>query len=147
MGDVLIRAILLYACLFSLAHLLLYVCAEYICQSINQITMRVLSPMWEVALVTSILQAETTYLYLMLLSILSIKVTAPSLLWSSSWAPSWNLSFIDLLGHSIVTHLLYLLLTVLLPLLHHIQHPLLLQSAPNIHIPHSIHSGNPLYPP
>ena len=29
----------------------------------NQITMRVLSPMWEVALVKSILQAETTTLY------------------------------------------------------------------------------------
>ena len=32
-------------------------------QSINHITMRVLSLVWEVALVKSILQAETTNLY------------------------------------------------------------------------------------
>ena len=37
--------------------------AKIVNQSINQITMRVLSPMWEVALVKSILQAETTTLY------------------------------------------------------------------------------------
>ena len=34
-GAVLIMAIPLYACLFCLAHLFLYVCAEYICVLFN----------------------------------------------------------------------------------------------------------------
>ena len=62
-------------------------------------------------------------------------VTAPSLPGSSSRAASWNVSLMDLLCYSIDTHLLYLLLSVLLPILHHIQHYLLLQTTPNIHIP------------
>ena len=119
----------------------------------NQITMRVLSPMWEVALVKSILRAEL--LICVAKCLMSFNVTSRTVNQSYSSISSWvfltcaflNLSIIDLLGHSIVTHLFYLLLPVLLPLLHHIQHSLLLQFAPNIHIPHSIHSGNPLYTP
>ena len=57
-------------------------------------------------------------------NILLIKVTAPShkLPQSSLRASSWNLSIVELLSHSVGTHLLYPLLPVLLPLLHCIQH-------------------------